>query len=1059
MSTDSDDGGSFWTTFGGALGSAAEASPLEQLLQSPESSVEALLDEEEIIQEFKAGNERLVSRLSQPAAAKALLEFVTCEPAEQATSKRCFRYPFVAVELMTCGPDQFFQALVRPEHPEILDTLWIFLEATPPAEVNPVLAGYFSRTAASIFSRHPQEVVEYLRKRGADALLERFLERLHLRSLAELFARLLCAEQPSQAVFPVEGLVTRLLARFKDQGPDSDTQENVTLVLLELLAQKDSVCYGDEILRQLTTSSSVGFLVDHIFSGQLGSVAAATSIISNLVIHTYVALKGISVCASTPTLSPLSPPPLSLVAEEDVVNVGADDSIVGEAAPTKVVHSPPRSPTAPGKAEGPAMWLEARGAQLMREICLQFPRIRGLLDATLDRTASLSLPNGIVNPVGSTTLEVVNLIAMLARTGCAGIFEAMLQEQLLPRCLELFFRHPWSSLLHNAIKLLVSEVLSASDGERPRLVLSLIRDGGLVERLAAEYKEEELELRGGARRRDPRVGYMGQVQAMCCELRDYGMRVPECGAALQAVSGWSDVILPAIDATQRVQAEKLGGGIRAGDRGLASSSGGNELVVASPSLEKGMGAIRSNLDTDFVLDDITGLEPNSDPAGIDGPRSDSGLGASIDYLLDADPHLSHGVSAGAAAEEDGRGTGPIVMPVIGIGGSTGHDPCPPCKAEWPAVETTSNSWSPSEKSWADHFEANFGPAQAGVPVSGIAAAQQGSRPHAELMGVNGAIEQSVANTFWDADFSKAPANPVAPVTAHTDLSVSMSGARSPGRASSLPVGLGATQAAAAPMDALPVPTSSESFADRTTGGLAGGATTSSSAPPVHHEASFQGTATASLQWSADFQSAAVATAGVATACSPAWAPSFSQDAFADALPTPNKSLAEGPPAVGTENLFALLGEDVQAGQQASASFQMQSPGINLQWDAGPPSGASAPAQPSQLGGPMRGVCFDAFAGSGRTEVAASQGSAPRVDISCLADFDPLFQPSTDLGVASGHGSRSNGGDIRADSGTPLNLLQDVTGHHPSSGTPLSGTDLASLAPLWPSQMGESSDVS
>jgi len=618
----SDDGGSFWTTFGGPLGGgAASPTSFEQLLQMPDCSVEALLDEEEVIQEFKAENERLVQRLSEPDAIKALFEFITCEPPEEASSKRCYRHPFISVELMTCGPSRFFQAIVRADQPDILDKLWDFMESTPPAVVNPVLAGYFMRTASCIFSKHPAQVGEYLRNRGADALLQRFLERLHVRSLAELLARLLCAEHPSHVVFQAEGLVDLLLKRLEDSGMSNDTQENVTVIFQELLTMKDNICCGAEILQQLIASSAVNFLVDHIFSGSPGSVPAATSILSNAV---YVAVKGISVCPWTPTLSPASPPPVPLTGEEDSVNIGAEDSVVGEAAvavraASSPPHSPTHSPSTPSKTEYPSMWLEARSSQLMRELCSQLPRLRAILDASLERTSPFPSPGGEIYAIGSTTLEVLGLLAMLARTGCTSILEVLLQEQLLSRCLELLFRHPWSSLLHNTVKLTISEIFSTSEGAvRPALVVAFLRDSGFVERVVSEFTEHELEVNAqqGASGRIPcRVGYMGHLHSICCELQEYGAEVPECGAALQAISGWSDTVLPALEATHRVHEEKLGGGVQSGDRGLASSEAGASSQAA-PFFTEAPPAVKSGLEQDFVLDDLNDLEDDFGPPVI-----------------------------------------------------------------------------------------------------------------------------------------------------------------------------------------------------------------------------------------------------------------------------------------------------------------------------------------------------------------------------------------------------------------------------------------------------------
>lgn len=587
MSSDGDEGGgTFWSSFGKTVGADAEGTPLERLLQSPDCSVEALLDEEDVIQEFKAQNDRLVSRLCKPDAAKALIKYITCEPPDGSSHERCFRYPFVAVELMTCGADSnsFFESFFGTRDADLMDTFWGFLEVSPPAKVNPVLAGYFARAAAALLAKHRREVAEHLRIRDTDALLQRFLDRLHLRSIAELFARLLCVEQAFQMIFLVEGLVERLLSRLLDSVPANDTQENVALITLELLAHKETLVFSDDLLEQLTSSKVVNLLVDGVFCGRPGSVVASAAILSSVISHTHVAPKGggaSSIPGSTPTLSPLSPPmaPPPLSGDDDVVNVGDDgmESIAGqcEAAPLRAAVSPPASPTAAKHAETSATVLD-RGAVLIREVCTHMPRIRALLDAALNPGVSkvLQMPVGAANAVGSTTLEVINLLTMLVRTGSPFVFEALLQDELLPRCLELFFRHKWSSLLHNAVRLLLSEVLGGTEGQRSTLVLRLLQEGGLAKRLVSEYEAEWglSKMSEGLKLRHPRVGYMGHLHAMCTELRSYGSQVPEVGAALTSTTGWTESVIPALSATDKIQSEALGGGIPDEDRGLASSN-------------------------------------------------------------------------------------------------------------------------------------------------------------------------------------------------------------------------------------------------------------------------------------------------------------------------------------------------------------------------------------------------------------------------------------------------------------------------------------------------------
>eukprot|EP00928_Gymnodinium_smaydae_P086689 TRINITY_DN710_c0_g2_i3.p1 TRINITY_DN710_c0_g2~~TRINITY_DN710_c0_g2_i3.p1 ORF type:complete len:949 (+),score=238.96 TRINITY_DN710_c0_g2_i3:78-2924(+) len=630
--------GGFWTTFSSTNG-GVEVSQLQLLLQQPDCSVEALLDEDDVIQELRGGNEALLRRLRRSDAIALLLEYITREPPAGSSPSRCFRCPFVAVELLTCPGAS--DILLREFY--MCESLWSFLDSTAPADVNPVLAGYYARTVAAVLSVgqwERAEIVEVLRERNAmGSLLRRFLERLHLRSLAGLFARLLCADRPALMPFPVEGLAELLvdcLASTQELSVAREAQENVALITLELLAQRDTIYYGDEFLRQLTEPGVIGSLVDHCFEGSPGASGAAASILNSLVFHVYVAPKGAGASMSTPTLSPLSAPShkrevdvgdcvgsggagtgagpdgdlsvadclaSSLEGVPEMGGAGGAGAAVDAGAGGPAPVTPPGTPgRLCGEGDSSPAWLMARGKALMRQLCSHLPRLRAVLESAVRRSpepAGTSCGSRVRGSLGSVVLDVISLLTMMVRTGSRTLLDTVRQENLLPLCAELFFRHPWSSLLHNAFRALIEEVLASSDGGHAELLMVLLAAdaGGLAPRLVAEYAAEAAET-GPLRLR--RAGYMGHVYCLCCDLREYGERVPEVGALLEAVPGWTSLLLEAVDATTRVLSEEIGGPIGDG-RGADVAAAALEAPPAAPpqrSAEELQGDPEAEIDLD-----------------------------------------------------------------------------------------------------------------------------------------------------------------------------------------------------------------------------------------------------------------------------------------------------------------------------------------------------------------------------------------------------------------------------------------------------------------------------
>eukprot|EP00929_Paragymnodinium_shiwhaense_P099769 TRINITY_DN615_c0_g2_i3.p1 TRINITY_DN615_c0_g2~~TRINITY_DN615_c0_g2_i3.p1 ORF type:complete len:2840 (+),score=775.02 TRINITY_DN615_c0_g2_i3:113-8632(+) len=578
--------GSFWNTFGASQGGGAELSPLERKLQNG-CTVAELLDEDEIIQEFKAGNSQLVSALCQPEAVHTLIQYVTCEPPADACHQRCHRYPFVAVELMTVGADQFFDVMSRFEDLALLVEFWSFLQATPPADVNPVLAGYFARTAGVLLSKHKAELAQQLRacqrsNQLAD-LLECFLERLHERSLAELLARMLQAEHISELAFSVKGLVERLVQRLStDDDFSGDMHESVGLVTSFLFDTKDSCSFFDDVLDQLLSPSIISLLSGLVFSERPSAVAAAMQILSQVIFHVCVDPAGGENSTSTtpstsllsPSLSPTpNPPPdgeenLAQLENEALVEMPANLS-----PEPALIRTPPRSPSSASRSS-PGWHEGSKAAGLLREVCKQLPKAKAILASAVERSRRKQT-NGMQPSLGSATLDVINFLKTLVRTNCPLVLDILLQEQLLHVCAELFFCHPCSNLLHNAIMNLIGDVLAGADyaSKRMKLILDLLREGGFAAKLVQEYRAEYT-IHGSVLHRANKVFHMSQLHCICWDLHDYSIQpynTPEVDEFLSSFPGWRTDVLPVMDLTNKMHKEELGGGADSEDRRLAST--------------------------------------------------------------------------------------------------------------------------------------------------------------------------------------------------------------------------------------------------------------------------------------------------------------------------------------------------------------------------------------------------------------------------------------------------------------------------------------------------------
>lgn len=100
-------------------------------------TLEELLDDEDVLQECRNQNNKLVTFLSQEESVKKLLAYVTNEPEGSPDDRLRFKYPNVASELLTTDSPGILDVICTTES---LDLIWGVLDQ--PAPLNPLIARY-----------------------------------------------------------------------------------------------------------------------------------------------------------------------------------------------------------------------------------------------------------------------------------------------------------------------------------------------------------------------------------------------------------------------------------------------------------------------------------------------------------------------------------------------------------------------------------------------------------------------------------------------------------------------------------------------------------------------------------------------------------------------------------------------------------------------------------------------------------------------------------------------------------------------------------------------------
>ncbi|KAK3027534.1 hypothetical protein RJ639_041725 [Escallonia herrerae] len=174
----------FWRMAG-----LSTASPVETLLDRENFTLEELLDEDEIIQECKALNSRLINFLRERTQIEQLIRYIVEEAPEDTDKRQTFKFPFIACEIFTCEVDIILKALVEDE--ELMNLLFSFLE--PEHSHSTLLAGYFSKVVICLLLRKTAPLMNYIR--AHQDIIRKLVDYIGITSVMEVLIRLIGADE------------------------------------------------------------------------------------------------------------------------------------------------------------------------------------------------------------------------------------------------------------------------------------------------------------------------------------------------------------------------------------------------------------------------------------------------------------------------------------------------------------------------------------------------------------------------------------------------------------------------------------------------------------------------------------------------------------------------------------------------------------------------------------------------------------------------------------------------------------------------------------------------
>ncbi|NXR72075.1 PP6R2 phosphatase, partial [Pycnonotus jocosus] len=392
-------------------------SHVDKLLDKEDVSLEELMDEDDVLQECKAQNRRLLDFLCQQHCMEQLVTLITHEPPVDMDEKVRFKYPNTACELLTSDVPQINDKLGGDE--TLLNILYDFLDHEPP--LNPLLASFFSKTIGNLIARKTEQVISFLRKK--DKFLSLVLKHIDTSAMMDLLLRLISCVEPTALRQDVlnwlnEARIIQRLVELIHSSQDEDRQSNASQTLCDIIrlsrdqsTQLQDVPEPDPLLTALESQECVEQLLRNMFDGEQSEtcIVNGTQVLLTLLETRRSGVEGLM----------------------DSYTQGFERSY---AVNSSILHG-----------------IEPR-LKDFHQLLLRPPK----------KPAILTTLGVLEEPLGNARLHGSRLIAALLHTNTPSINQELCRLGTMDLLLDLFFKYTWNNFLHFQVELSIAAILSHS---------------------------------------------------------------------------------------------------------------------------------------------------------------------------------------------------------------------------------------------------------------------------------------------------------------------------------------------------------------------------------------------------------------------------------------------------------------------------------------------------------------------------------------------------------------------------------------------------------------------